>query len=109
MKPIILDIRTPAEYLLGHVRHSTLVPTPSPPLSDDQYSILAYTLGKEVEGQPKNREIWVYCRKGRRSAVAKQILDEMGFSRVANLGGVEEGALPGMIDSGQLDWMTPNG
>ena len=37
----------------------------------------------------KNKEIVVYCRSGNRSAMAKQILQQSGYTQVRNLlGGI---------------------
>ncbi len=38
----------------------------------------------------KDAEIYVYCRSGRRSGIAKAALDEAGFTRVVNAGGLED-------------------
>lgn len=38
----------------------------------------------------KDSDIRVYCRSGRRSEIAKTVLDKMGYSNVTNEGGLEE-------------------
>ena len=42
-----------------------------------------------VEADP-NKPIVVYCRSGRRSAAAKEILLQAGHNRVTNLGGLTD-------------------
>jgi len=44
----------------------------------------------EALGGKKDKAIVVYCTKGVRAAKAKQILQDAGFSRVTNLGGISD-------------------
>ncbi|MCA9706493.1 MAG: DUF1587 domain-containing protein [Myxococcales bacterium] len=50
------------------------------PLTDDEIERLV--------GAAKHTPIVVYCRSGRRSGIAKQVLLEHGYTRVTNLGGM---------------------
>jgi rhodanese-related sulfurtransferase len=72
---IVLDVRTPAEYSLWHLRNAKLIP-----------------LGELVERQEelsKSDTILVYCRLGERSRTASQILASNNFLHVHNmLGGI---------------------
>lgn len=92
MREIILDIRTPEEYMRGHLHGAVLVPTPLPPLDELQKAKLRGALHQLMEGVSKDRKVYVYCKKGKRAGTAKAILEAMGYD-VTNLGGVEDGWL----------------
>lgn len=73
---ILLDVRTLEEYQGGHIRDAVLIPVD--------------TLEEAVEDKltDKDAVIFVYCRSGRRSASAANILVELGYRNVYNLGGI---------------------
>jgi rhodanese-related sulfurtransferase len=73
---IILDVRTKEEYDAGHIKDAILIPVD--------------TLEAEVEKLIKNKDaaIFVYCRTGRRSTTAANILVKLGYKNVYNLGGI---------------------
>ena len=76
---VVLDVRTPSEYMQGHIQGSNLVPL--------QLFKYIYLAGKGV-GEKK---ILVYCRSGNRSVEASKILESWGAKRVYNLkGGILE-------------------
>ena len=70
---VVLDVRTPEEFAAGHVPGAINVP-------HDQ---LAANLGKV----PRDKDIVVYCRSGRRTDIATGILVDNGYRRVAHLDG----------------------
>ena len=70
--PLILDVRTPEEFADGHVPGAVLIP-------HDQLEARIAELGAP-------REVVVYCRSGRRSALVEPILEKNGF-RVHQLAG----------------------
>ena len=70
--PLILDVRTPAEFAAGHVPGAVLIPV-------DQLAARVGELGAP-------REIVVYCRTGHRSGLAEPVLEKSGF-RVHQLAG----------------------
>lgn len=74
---LLLDVRTQAEYDELHIPGSTLIPVEE----------LTGRLG-EIEGWQNNTVI-VYCRSGRRSAIAAKTLAEAGFSTIYDLGGIQ--------------------
>ncbi len=79
---LVLDVRTPREFQAGHV----------PQAHNIEISQLASRLDevrKLVQGDP-SRPIVVYCAAGVRAAKAKRILLQAGFTRVTNLGGVQD-------------------
>jgi phage shock protein E len=73
-KSLVLDVRTPEEYASGHVAGATNVPV-------DQVE-------KRISevAPAKDAPLIVYCRSGRRSAAAKNILDRLGYTRVDDFG-----------------------
>ncbi|SEJ65020.1 Rhodanese-related sulfurtransferase [Deinococcus reticulitermitis] len=74
----VLDVRTPAEYVQGHVPGATLLP-----LQD---------LPARLNEVPKDRKVYVICRSGSRSAQASQVLTDGGHRNVYN------------VDGGMLAW-----
>jgi rhodanese-related sulfurtransferase len=72
---VILDVRTPEEFAAGHVPGAVNIP-------HDQ---LAARLG-ELE-TAKSKDIVVYCRTGRRSSLALEILQANGFKQLSHLEG----------------------
>lgn len=72
---LLLDVRTTEEFKARHAKAATLWP-----LQDIQ-------AGKPPETE-KTRKIYVYCRSGNRSAQAKQLLEQAGFTSVIDLGGL---------------------
>ncbi len=73
---IILDVRTQAEYDQGHIPNAVLLP-------DTEIRSKAETLLPD-----KQKTMLVYCRSGRRSAVAAKELVQMGYSKVYDFGGI---------------------
>ncbi|MFZ1323892.1 MAG: rhodanese-like domain-containing protein [Candidatus Saccharimonadales bacterium] len=70
---IIIDVREPYEYQAGHVEGAINIPPAS--LSAGAPSL---------DGIDKNAGLIVYCRTGSRSAVAIQMLKQMGFTSLTN-------------------------
>jgi rhodanese-related sulfurtransferase len=71
----VLDVRTPQEFLKGHIRGAVLVP-------------LADLAGRMSElAMFKERPVLVYCLAGGRSARACRQLLRHGFTRLSNLNG----------------------
>ena len=71
---ILIDVRTGAEYEAGFI----------PPAINTPYDALAENLPTEEE----SALIVVYCRSGRRSAIAKATLQELGYDNVVDFGGI---------------------
>jgi rhodanese-related sulfurtransferase len=74
-KLLLLDVRTPEEYRAGHIPGAVLAPY-------DQ-------LDQSFAEKDRTRPIVVYCRTGRRSAIAKTSLEAMGYRQVSDFGAVE--------------------
>ena len=72
----ILDVRSEEEFNTGHIKGAMLLPD-----SD--------ILGKAEETlTDKSATILVYCRSGRRSALAAADLVELGYTNVYDFGGI---------------------
>lgn len=70
---LLLDVRTPEEFVCGHIPGALNVPV-------DQVAARISDLG------PKDRPVVIYCRSGVRSATAARILREAGFGTLLDLG-----------------------
>ena len=72
----IVDVREEDELIEGYIENSVLIPLDT--LENRAEKIL----------KNKNDKILVYCRSGRRSAIACEILDELGYTDVYDFGGI---------------------
>lgn len=72
----IIDVRTPEEYNEQHLSNSILVPLDT----------LANEIPK-LEDIKKSDEIIVYCRSGKRSEQAYNILKSLGYTNVKSMSG----------------------
>jgi len=72
---IVLDVRTKEEYDQGHVPNAINVSHTD--VEHQLNSLLPY----------KNKKVIVYCRSGRRAAMAERILSNNGFSDLWHLKG----------------------
>lgn len=72
---VLLDVRTRGEFDSGHIPGAVCLP------NEDI-----------TEGRPlpydREAEILIYCRSGRRSALAAEKLAKMGYGNVADFGGI---------------------
>ena len=75
---IILDVRTPEEYLEGHIPGAINVPNEE--------------IGTaEISELPdKSQLILVYCRSGRRSKEASKKLLGLGYTNIVEFGGIND-------------------
>ncbi len=73
---VILDVRTQDEYEDGHIEGAILIP-------ENEIS----TKAEEILTD-KNATLLVYCRSGRRSALASQSLYEQGYTSIYDFGGI---------------------
>lgn len=74
-KPVILDVRTPMEVSSGKIKNAINVNVASPSFKTD------------VAKMDKNATYIVYCRSGRRSVNACNIMNREGFTNLYNLAG----------------------
>ena len=73
---IILDVRRPDEFAVGHIPNAINVPNE--------------TIGTaEIPELPdKDQLIMVYCRSGRRSKEASEKLVKLGYTNIVEFGGI---------------------
>ena len=72
---VLLDVRTPEEYIEGHIPESKNVPL--------------QTLDKiRAVVENKDTDLFVYCYSGARSRQAVAALGQMGYTKVNNIGGI---------------------
>ena len=73
---VILDVRTQEEYDQGHIPGAILIP-------DTEVEVTAEDVLTD-----KDQLILVYCRSGRRSKLASEILVELGYTNIKEFGGI---------------------
>lgn len=78
---IVLDVRMQQEFDAGHIANAVLLPLPLIEAGD---AAVAKAL------PDKDAEILVYCRSGRRSAIAANALINMGYTNVLDFGGIND-------------------
>jgi phage shock protein E len=74
---VIIDVRTPEEFSVSHAEGAI------------NYDLVKLEKG-ELPNIAKDETIYVYCRSGRRSAIAKSILEKNGFKDIKDLGGLDD-------------------
>lgn len=82
----LVDVRTPEEFKAGHIRNA---------LNIDVKDVNFKSATNKLD---KNKPVLVYCKSGKRSADAAEILKELGFIKIVSLDGgiisLEETDLP---------------
>lgn len=73
MSRIIIDVREPFEFKMGHVRDAINIP-PSKLMAG----------ASKLEGVSKDTELILYCKSGSRSAMSIHILQSMGYTNLVN-------------------------
>jgi len=81
--PFVLDVRTAEEFVAGHVPGAVNIP-------HDQ-------LAARLAEVPKDKDVVLYCRSGKRAGIAGQVLADNGYARLQHL----EGDMPGWIEKGR--------
>lgn len=77
-KPLLIDVRTESEWRDGHLEGAILIP----------YDRIGETI---VNAAPDRKtKINLYCRSGRRSGIALDVLKRLGYEDVNNLGSVKD-------------------
>ncbi|WP_064504803.1 rhodanese-like domain-containing protein [Frateuria defendens] len=74
-RPLLLDVRHAEEYRDGHIAGALNIPVEQ----------LASRYG--ALDVPREREIVVYCKSGRRAAKAQALLESLGYAHVSLLDG----------------------
>jgi rhodanese-related sulfurtransferase len=73
----VIDVRTPQEYAAGHIAGAINI------------SVEADDFGARIAELDPHAAYLVYCRSGRRSALAAELMAAAGFTDVADAGGQE--------------------
>ena len=76
---IVIDVRTLEEFESGHIEYSSNIEW-------QEISSIADNINKD-------QKIYLYCRSGRRSQNATDILVDLGYKDVTNLGGIKDAAI----------------
>jgi len=75
--PVLLDVRTAEEFSTGYIAGAVLLPY------DQIDAVSAPRVATD-----KSAPVIVYCRSGRRSAIAASTLVKLGYKKVFDLGGI---------------------
>jgi phage shock protein E len=82
---VILDVRTPGEFMTGHIQGAQNIDFESG------------SFESQIESLDKNGTYAVYCRSGNRSGQAVKVMQDAGFKNIYNLnGGVIDWANSGL-------------
>ncbi len=75
-KAVLIDVRTPEEFLVIRIPGSVLIPD--------------YEIKEKIADvvPDKDTTVIVYCRSGNRSRTAAKKLIDMGYTKVFDLGGI---------------------
>lgn len=74
---VLLDVRTEDEYAIEHAAGALLLPLEE--MDDTDVSDILPDF---------NAPVLLYCRTGRRSSLAAAKLDDLGYTEIYNLGGL---------------------
>jgi rhodanese-related sulfurtransferase len=77
---VILDVRTPGEFMTGHIQGAQNIDFESE------------SFESQIEALDKTSTYAVYCRSGNRSGQAVKVMQDAGFGNLYNL------------DGGVIDW-----
>lgn len=75
---VYVDVRTPEEFASGHVEGAINIPHTEMRQRHEELEPYA------------DRQIVLYCQSGRRSGIAKEILEDEGFTSLVNGGGFRD-------------------
>ncbi len=76
---VVMDVRTPEEYDEGHIENAYLLNFKSGSFED------------ELENMDKNKRYYVYCRTGRKSRKAVELMEKRGYSEAHSvIGGIDK-------------------
>ena len=73
----VIDVRTPEEYASGHIAGAMNIP------------VEASDFGDRIAELDRSGSYLLYCRSGRRSALAANLMAEAGFGDLVDAGGLE--------------------
>jgi phage shock protein E len=74
---VVIDVRTPAEFAAGHLAGAQNI------------DVEAGDFATRIASLDKDAKYLLYCRSGRRSAVAAELMAEAGFKDIVDGGGMD--------------------
>lgn len=74
---LLIDVRSPEEYAEGHVKDALLI------IPHTQF------FSADIPAE-KDASIYLYCKMGPRAEFAASVLKERGYTKVTNLGGLDD-------------------
>lgn len=77
---LVIDVRTEAEWNEGHLEGAMLIPYDK--IED----------GIRAVAPDKSSKVYLYCRSGRRTGIAEEVLKKAGYQDLINLGTMENAA-----------------
>ena len=80
---LLLDVREPNEWAMGHIPGATHIPR----------GVMESAIEQRV---PRSDEVVIYCASGNRSALAADVLQQMGYEKVSSM----RGGIRGWSDAG---------
>jgi len=77
-RDVLIDVRTAQEFQSGHLQSAVNMPHTS--------------IGEDIANAKisKDDHVILYCKSGRRAAMASDTLKGLGYANVENFGGLEE-------------------
>lgn len=75
---MIIDVRTQSEWNSGHLKKAVHLP------------LDAFESGIEDLVKDKDATVYLYCRSGNRSGKALKIMQKLGYTNAANVGGIND-------------------
>jgi len=84
-KGTVLDVRTPEEWAEGTISNA------------EKMNFYDADFSQQIEALDKTKPVFVYCKKGGRSAGAAEVLRDNGFTKIYNL----DGGITAWINEGQ--------
>ena len=75
--PVVIDVRTEQEWKAGHLEGAILIP----------HEQISEEIAKVTSD--RKAQVFLYCRSGRRSGIAREYLKKSGYENVINLGSME--------------------
>lgn len=76
---LVVDVRTQEEFAEGHVCDAVLLPLDE--ITQDSVAAVV---------SDKAQKVLIYCRSGRRSALAAEAIAGMGYEKVYDFGGIQD-------------------
>ncbi|MGU9957610.1 MAG: rhodanese-like domain-containing protein [Arenicellales bacterium WSBS_2016_MAG_OTU3] len=80
---LIVDVREPNEFQSGHIASALSIPRGTIEVAADAQ----FPMRNQRLNDARDKEVVVYCATGGRSAMAADVLQQMGYTKVKSLAG----------------------